>query len=92
MDELHQLLGSLQSQVTDPNDRAELAAMAVDATMLPVRIARGEDVSGLTKSLAAEGKNRALQHRGAVQAAVSQAWQRAVARIVGGLLSAAATA
>lgn len=89
MDELHQLLGSLKAQATDPKEAEALAAMAVDAAMLPVRIARGEDVASLERSLSAEGQNRALKHRVAVQETVTAAWQRAVVRLVGGLLATA---
>lgn len=88
-DELHQVLGELRAQVQDPAEAAAVQAMVSDAAMLPVRIARGEDVSSLAASLSAEAQNRALAHREMARAAVEKAWQRVIVRIVGGLLSAA---
>lgn len=87
-DELHALLASLHGEVEDPAAREALAAMAEDAAMIPVRIARGEDVTGLLASLSAEAQNRALAHRVRVQTAVQEAWMRAVARILKVVLAA----
>lgn len=81
-DELNALLGSLQAEITDPQVRADLLAMAEDAALIPVRIARGEDVAPLLLALKAEAANRALAHRVRVQQAVLEAWQRAVVRIL----------
>lgn len=89
LDELHQVLGELRARVTDPHTAEALVAMATDAAMLPVRVARGENVRSLAAALDAEAKNRALEHREAVRATVARAWERAVARLVGGLLIAA---
>lgn len=87
-DELHALMASLQAEVSDPMVRANLLAMAEDTAMLPIRIARGEDVSGIVKALKAEAQNRALTHRIQVQAIVREAWMRAMARILTAVMAA----
>lgn len=81
-DELHTLFSELEAEIKDPQLLAELMAMAEDAAMLPIRIARGENVDSLTASLMAEAQNRALHHRIKVQMAVKHAWMSAVARIL----------
>jgi hypothetical protein len=81
-DELHTLFAKLESEISDPQLRAELMAMAEDAALLPIRIARGENVESLTAALTAEAQNRALHHRIKVQMAVKHAWMIAVARIL----------
>lgn len=88
-DELQQLFRELRQQVQNPAEAAALQAMVADAALLPVRIARGEDVTALRAALAAEAQNRALAHREMAKAAVAEAWQRVVARLVGRLLVAA---
>ena len=50
-DELHTLFAELESEINDPQLRAELMAMAEDAALLPIRIARGENVESLTAAL-----------------------------------------
>jgi hypothetical protein len=54
-DELHALMASLQAEVSDPMVRANLLAMAEDTAMLPIRIARGEDVSGIVEGAQGRG-------------------------------------
>lgn len=87
-DELHVLLAELEREVAEPAVRADIMAMAEDAALIPVRIARGEDVGPLLKALKAEAQNRALSHRIRVQQAVQDAWIRAVARILTAVLAA----
>jgi hypothetical protein len=87
-DELHALLASLKADVEDPILRANLLAMAEDAAMLPVRLARGEDVSRIYRSLSAEAQNRAMTHRIRVQEIVREAWEKAIKRILVVVLSA----
>ena len=41
-DELHVLLAELEREVDDPVVRANVMAMAEDAALIPIRIARGE--------------------------------------------------
>jgi hypothetical protein len=87
-DELHALLESLKTDVEDPRLRANLLAMAEDAAMLPIRIARGEDVDSIYRSLSAEAQNRAMAHRIKVQEIVRAAWTKALARILTVVVSA----
>lgn len=81
-DELHALLASLKADVEDPILRANLLAMAEDAAMLPIRLARGEDVTNIYRSLSAEAQNRAMTHRIKVQEIVRAAWTKALTRIL----------
>ena len=87
-DELHALMHKLKSEIDDPQVRADLLAMAEDAAMLPVRVAQGQDIEPLLKSLYAEASNRALRHRVLVQVAVREAWQRALTRILSAVVAA----
>lgn len=87
-DELGVLLNRLQADIEDPQVRADLLAMAEDAAMLPVRVARGEDIELLLRSLSAEAQNRALTHRVRVQQAVREAWMRAITRILATVVAA----
>lgn len=87
-DELHVLMGQLEQEVDNPIVRAQLMAMAEDAAMIPLRIARGEDVAALLLALKAEAQNRALLHRQRVAQAVQDAWMRAVGRILAAVLAA----
>lgn len=87
-DELHVLLGQLEREVDNPVTRAQLMSMAEDAAMIPLRIARGENVEFLLKALKAEAQNRALLHRQRVSQAVQDAWTRAIVRILAAVLAA----
>lgn len=87
-DELHVLLGQLEKEVDNPVTRAQLMAMAEDAAMIPVRIARGEDVAALVLALKSEAQNRALTHRQRVAKAIEDAWIRAIGRILAAVLAA----
>lgn len=90
--ELDAAVAQLRAQVTDPDEQVNLAAMAHDLGMLPVRLARGEDVAGIVAALTAEGQNRALTHRTLAALAVQTAWQRAIGRILLNALAVVATA
>jgi hypothetical protein len=85
-DELHQLLNELRSNFEDPDEAEACVAMAQDAAMLPLRIARGEDVNSIVKSLKAEAHNRALYHRVRIQEVVTAAWAKVVARLLGHII------
>jgi hypothetical protein len=87
-DELHALLASLKADVQDPILRANLLAMAEDAAMLPIRLARGEDVTSIYRSLSAEAQNRAMTHRIQVQEIVREAWTKALTRILAAVFAA----
>ncbi len=83
LDELHQLLAGARAQVSDPAEAAALVAMATDAAMIPLRAARGEDVTPLVAALRAEALNRALTHRTKAEVLARDAWMRTVTRLVG---------
>ena len=87
-DELHALLAGLEGSY-DLDTRMALASMAEDAALMPVRIARGEDVAPLLRALNAEAQNRLLTQRIRVQVLIEEAWVRTVARILKGVLVAA---
>lgn len=87
-DELHALLAGLEGTY-DLETRMALAGMAEDAALMPVRIARGEDVAPLLKALNAEAQNRLLTQRIRVQELIEQAWIRTITRILKGVLVAA---
>jgi hypothetical protein len=87
-DELHTLLAGLEGTY-DLDTRMALASLAEDAALMPLRIARGEDVTPLLKAMNAEAQNRLLTHRVRVQEMIEQAWIRTITRILKGVLVAA---
>jgi hypothetical protein len=87
LDELHQVVGGLKSQISDPAEMAAVAAMAQDAAMIPMRAARGEDVTPLVAALRAEALNRAMTHRVRAETLARDAWMRTVSRMVGAALA-----
>jgi hypothetical protein len=87
-DELHAILAGLDATY-GPETRMALARMAEDAALMPVRIARGENVTPLLKALNAEAQNRMLTQRIRVQEVIEQAWIRTITRILKGVLVAA---
>lgn len=87
-DELHALLAGLEGSY-DLDTRMALASLAEDAALMPVRIARGEDVTPLLRAMNAEAQNRLLTQRIRVQELIEQAWMRTIARIIKGVLVAA---
>lgn len=87
-DELHALLAGLEGSY-DLDTRMALASLAEDAALMPVRIARGEDVTPLLKAMSAEAQNRLLTQRVRVQELIEQAWVRTITRILKGVLVAA---
>lgn len=88
-DELRHLRTTLEAELADPAQRAAVAAMTADLLMIPVRLARGEDVAPLLAALKAEGLNRALALRTRAETAAQQAWMAIGMRFVLGLLTAA---
>lgn len=90
-DALRDLGASLEAQVSDPAERAAVAAMAGDLAMIPVRLAYGQDVAELTAALRAEAANRALAHRVRAEIAARDAWVQIVNRLLIGAIAGAAT-
>lgn len=89
-DELRKLQATLTTDVTDPAERIAIAQMTADLALIPVRMARGEDVTSLLAALKAEGMNRALALRTRAEAAAQQAWINVISRLLFGVLTAAA--
>lgn len=88
-DELRKLQQEVAWNVGNPAEQLALAAMATDLALVPVRMARGEDVTAIVAALKAEGANRMLTHRIRVEAAAQRAWLNAIQRIVLGVLTGA---
>ena len=87
--ELERLRAQLVNEVADPAHRIAIAQMTTDLAMLPVRLARGEDVTALLASLKAEGLNRGLALVTRSQALVLQSWITVLSRILFGALAVA---
>lgn len=81
-DELHAAIASLKAQVKDPAEIAAIEQMAISASLLPIRIARGEDVGDLVRQLEAEAQNRPQFANLRAKHTVEQAWLNAVGRII----------
>lgn len=86
-DELRKLQETLTLDVTDPAERVAIAQMTADLALIPVRLARGEDVTGLVAALKAEGMNRALALRTRAEAAAQQAWINVISRLLFGVIT-----
>lgn len=82
-DEVSKLTQSLNDQIKDPAQRAVIVAMTNDLAMLPIRMARGEDVSVVMASLQAEAAMRGVAASMKAQAAVQQAWINILTRVIG---------
>lgn len=81
-EELAKLVDGMRAQFTNPEERIAVAAMAADIAVLPVRMARGEDVAPLVAALKAEAANRALAHRVRAETLAQQTWLAVIARVL----------
>lgn len=81
-DEVAKLIHDLDGQITDPVQKAAIAAMTTDLAMLPIRMARGEDVTFIVASLKAEAALRGVSASLKAQAAMQQAWMNIVYKVV----------
>lgn len=81
-EEVDKLVASLDSQISDPAQKADIAQMTIDLASIPIRMARGEDVSLLLDSLKAEALMRGVRNSFKAQAAAQQAWMNIILRIV----------
>lgn len=84
--EAQKLIDALEGEVNDPIERAAVAAMTNDLAMLPIRMARGEDVSLLVQSLKAEAAARGVAVSMRAQAAMQQAWINIVVKVLSATL------
>jgi hypothetical protein len=82
------LIAQLEDQINDPQQKLAIAEMSADLAMLPVRMARGEDVTLLAKSLQAEAALRGVTTSLKAQATVQQAWINIVVKIIAAALTA----
>lgn len=73
----------IANQITDPVQKQAVLAMTQDLAMMPIRMAKGEDVSFLMDSLKAEAALRALSISFKSQAIVQQIWMNVVTKIIG---------
>jgi hypothetical protein len=87
--ELRNLQHTLVAEVSDPAERVAIAQMTADLALVPIRMARGEDVASILAALKAESLNRALALRTRAEAAAQQAWIAVVSRILMGAISGA---
>ncbi len=85
-DEVDRLKSTLEGQINDPAQKAAIAAMVNDLAMLPIRMARGEDVSVQLASLKAEAAVRGFSAVLKAQAATQQAWMNIITKIIGAAL------
>lgn len=85
-EEIEKLKGSLEGQIKDPAQKLAIAAMVQDLAMLPMRMARGEDVSVVVASLKAEAAMRGVATAMQAQAATQQAWFNILTRVIGAAL------
>ncbi|MCB1712908.1 MAG: hypothetical protein KDH96_10635 [Candidatus Riesia sp.] len=76
------MIAGLEANMTDPAQKLALAQMTNDMAMIPIRLARGEDVTLLIKSLQAESMLRGLTLALKSQTAVQQAWMNVIVRII----------
>lgn len=88
-EEIANLGKTLEAQVADPAERAAIIQMTNDLAMLPVKMAAGQDVTLILKSLQAEAALRGSSFAMRSQLAVQNAWINIVSRILMGALVAA---
>lgn len=81
-EELKALQEQALKEITDPAQKAKLAEMTADFAMLPVRLARGEDITLLTSSLKAEMAARGVASAMKMSAMAQQAWMNIIVRIL----------
>lgn len=81
-EEVSKLISSFEDQIHDPNQKLAFTQMANDLTMLPIRMAQGEDVSLLFQSISAEAALYGSAFALRTQALVSQAWMNIALKIV----------
>jgi len=87
--EVADFLKTMDSQVHNPAERAALARMATDLSMLPIRMAAGEDVSLLFKSIKAETLLRGDAFSLKTQAAAQKVWINIITKIATAVIAGA---
>lgn len=85
--EARKVVEAMRSTITDPRRQQLVAEMANDLALLPLRAARGEDVTPLVAALNAEAQNRALELRVLAEVAAQRAWINVLTGIIGRVLT-----
>lgn len=88
-DEAEKLLAGLEGQIDDPAQKAAIVRMTTDLSMIPIRMARGEDTTRLFRSLQAEAALRGVTASNKAQALVQDAWMNIILKIITTALAAA---
>jgi hypothetical protein len=87
--EITSLKLTLEHQAGDPVEKAALAQMVHDLSMLPIWMAEGQDVGLLLANLKAETAIRSALFTIKVQSSVKQAWANILTKIIGTAIGAA---
>lgn len=88
-DELKKLSTSILNNIQDPIHRQQAEAIAVDLAILPLRLARGEDIKPLLAAIKAEAANRTLEVRVEAETAAVRAWISLAQRVIIGAITTA---
>lgn len=81
-EEVSKLTDAINSQITDPAQKAAIVAMTTDLAMLPIRMARGEDVEVQMAVLKAEAAMRGVTSALKAQKAVQDAWMNIITKVI----------
>jgi len=87
--EVSDFLKTMDGQIHDPAERAALARMANDLALLPIRMAAGEDVTILAKSIKAETLLRGDAFSLKTQAAAQKVWMNVLTKVLGAIIAGA---
>jgi len=88
-EEVRAAIDEIKANATNPQEILSIAQMATDLAMLPMRMARGEDVTAIAASLKAESLNRGVAQAAKAQAAAANAWMNIVVRLAGAAVTGA---
>lgn len=88
-EELQKLTSTVLGNLHDPIHRQQAMEMASDLALLPLRLARGEDVGALVAALRAEAANRTLEVRTEAETAALRAWISIAQRLIIGAVTSA---
>lgn len=81
-EEAAMLIATLATQITNPNELAAVSQMTSDMAMIPIRMAKGEDVALLIESLRAEAEMRGVATSLRAKTALQQVWANVILRIL----------
>jgi hypothetical protein len=81
-EEATKLISALKGQIDDPVQKAAIMRMTTDLAMVPIRMARGEDMTRLFRSLQAEAALRGVSASLKAQSIVQDAWMNIIVKIL----------